>query len=356
MPSTIATRDELARLGLEGYDLGQTIELPLPSSQVSHALGRGDVAAWSFAAMIATKFVNVPFTSVVHPVLGGVKLNFSQSFSRVVKVSSPLGKPLKICALRGALQAGKSIYTPPEDPGIAYVDVDEAPALLIRCGSAGIALSTSDKSLELAELVKPLELIPLAHLEPPVMEWVAGSNDSWLRDEVAAKIGAHNSWSRIVAAGMVARLTGPSSSEEAREWVRRFTTGDVDEKLVAPRRWARSLRSHESRTVEELALAEVDTLHSDLEAFAAAVDSGAAGWEDMWRDICGRRDDLECVLLLLDESGQSGRLRGELVSLDREGNLTRLSIPAQTELADERMCRASRKTPGSWWGAHPAAS
>jgi hypothetical protein len=108
--------------------------------------------------------------------------------------------------------------------------------------------------------------------------------------------------------------------------------------------------------VEELALAEVDGLHSDVEAFVVAVDSGAEGWEEMWRDLCGRRDDLECVLLLLDESGQSARLRGALASLDRDGDLARLTIPAQTEVADERMWRASRKTPGSWWGALPAAS
>jgi hypothetical protein len=356
MLSRIATRDELARLGLEGYDLGQIVQLPLPSSEVSHALGRGDVAAWSFAAMLAAKFINVPLTSVVHPVLGGVKLDVSQSPSRVVKVSAPFGSPFEIRALKGVLQEGKSIYTPPEDTGTAYVDVAEVPVLLIRTGPAGIALSASGTNLELAELVKPLELVQPAHLEPPVMEWVAGSNDSWLRDEVAAKVGAHNSWSRVVAAGMVARLTGPSSSEEAREWVRRFTTGEVDEKLAAPRRWARSLRSHESRTVEELALAEVDGLHSDVEAFVVAVDSGAEGWEEMWRDLCGRRDDLECVLLLLDESGQSARLRGALASLDRDGDLARLTIPAQTEVADERMWRASRKTPGSWWGALPAAS
>lgn len=356
MLSKITMRDELARLGLEGYDLGETVVLRLPSFEASQALGRGDVAVLGFAAMLATGFVDVPFASVVHPVLSDVELGITQSSARVVRVSAPFGKLLEIRALKGALQEGKNIYRPADDSETAYVDTVEAPNLLIRAGSATVVLSASSNDLEVTSVEKPIRMVPLAHLEPPVMEWVAGGDDSWLLNEVAAKVGAHNSWSRVVAAGMVARLAEPSSAEEARAWVRGFAAGAVDERLAAPRRWARHLNSHETRTVEELALAEVEALLSDVEALANTVDSGNPGWKDTWRDICGRRDDLECVLLLLDELGQSARLRGALVALDREGDLLRLSVPAQTELADERMLRASRKTPGSWWSALPAAS
>ena len=76
----------------------------------------------------------------------------------------------------------------------------------------------------------------------------------------------------------------------------------------------------------------------------------------MWKDLCSRRDDLECVLLLLDESGHSARLRSALMGLDRDGDLVRLSVPLEPQLASERMWRASRKTPGSWWSALPAGN
>lgn len=228
--------------------------------------------------------------------------------------------------------------------------------LLIRAGSATVALTASSNALEVSSVEKPIQMVTPAHLEPSVMEWIAGSNDMWLSNEVAAKVGAHNSWSRVVAAGMVARLAEPSNAEEARAWVRDFAAGKVYDRLSAPLRWARRLDSHEIRTVVELALAEVEALHSEVEAIVSAVDSDAASWKSIWRDICSRRDDVECVLVLLDESGQSARLRSALEVLDREGDLARLSVLAETEIADERMWRASRKSPGSWWGALPTGN
>jgi hypothetical protein len=356
MVSKSAMRDELDRLGLEGYDLGETVVLSLPSSEASHALGRDDVAILGFATMLATGFVDVPFASVAHPVLRGVELGITGSPGRVVRVSAPLGKPLEIHSLKGELQEGKNIYRPSDDSETAYIDTTETPDLLIRAGSATIALIVGSNALEVTSVDKPIQMVAPAHLEPSVMEWITGSNDSWLSKEVAAKVGAHNSWSRVVAAGMVARLAEPSSAEEARAWVHGLVAGTVDERLAAPRRWARHLSPHETRTVEELALAEVEAMHSEVEAFSTAVDNSAGGWKEVWRDLCHRRDDLECVLVLLDEPGQGTRLRRALTDLDREGDLVRLSVPAQAEFADERMWRTSRKTPGSWWGALPDAS
>jgi hypothetical protein len=236
MLSKIAMRDELDRLGLEGYNLGETVVLPLPSSEASQALGRGDVALLGFATMLATGFVDVPFASVAHPVLRDVELGITQSPARVVRVSAPLGKPLEIYALKGALQEGKNIYRPSDDSETAYVDTAEAPGLLIRAGSATVALIVSSNDLQVTSVEKPIQMVPPAHLEPSVMEWIAGSNDTWLSNEVAAKVDAHNSWSRVVAAGMVARLAEPSNAEDARAWVRGFAAGTVDDMLAAPRR------------------------------------------------------------------------------------------------------------------------
>ena len=149
---------------MEGYDLSETVVLPLPSSEASQALGRGDVAILGFATMLATGFVDVPFASVAHPVLRDVELGITQSPARVVRVSAPLGKPLEIYALKGVLQEGTNIYRPSDDPGKAYVDTAEAHDLLIRAGSATLALVARSTELEVTSVEKPIQMVPPARL------------------------------------------------------------------------------------------------------------------------------------------------------------------------------------------------
>ena len=56
-----------------------------------------------------------------------------------------------------------------------------------------------------------------------------------------------------------------------------------------------------------------------------------------------RRDDLECVLVLLDEVNRAGDLRHFLAGLDKEGELLRLSGPGGSLRGDERARRAALK-------------
>ena len=354
--STVATREELAQLGFTGFELGDSVELAWPSSEASQALGRGEITVWTFTAMLAAKFVGVPFASVGIPSFGGLQVAIAQTQSRVVKVTARPGEQLHLHGLRGSLQEGVTVYTPPEEPGTTYIDAQRLPALVARTESGGLALSATEGGLECAELVKPIQLAPLARLDPPVTDWMRTCRDSWLVDQATTKTQSHNSWSRVVAAGMLARLAMPSNAEDARTWMKEFTNGKVDENLAAPRRWVKTLNRQEIRSIEELALAEVDTLHGEIETFASDVDNNVSHWKHGWQELCHRRDDLECVLVLLDESGAVGRLREVLADLDREGEIVRLSVPIASDLGDERARRAALKNPGAWWSRPSDAS
>jgi hypothetical protein len=347
--STVARREDLDRLGLAEFEIGDAVSFSWPLPETSEALGRGEVANLTFAAMLAVKFA-VPFSTVSSAALGEFELAASQTRTRVLRLSAPVDRQLEIKALKGSLRAGQNLYVPPEEPGTVYVDTSSVPNIVARAGSTGIVVSATDAGLNLAPLVKPIEVPALERLDPPVMEWTRHFNDPWLVDLVVARCHAQNSWSRLVAAGMLARLTTPSSGDDARAWVQAFISGKVDEGLAAPRRWIRSLSDRQVRTAEQLSLAEVDALHEAVDAVASDVDQNVAHWADEWRELCHRRDDVECVVVLLDEAGGMTHLREALTSLDREGDLLRLSVPPEIRGGDERMRRVALKNPGCWWG------
>ncbi len=347
--STVATREDLERFGLGDFRLGDSAELSWPTSDTSQALGAG-VARATFAAMLAVRFVNVPFAAVSDPALGGFQLNVSQTSTRVLKVSAPKDAIIQLFALQGVHRPGETTYSPPEDPGTIYIDSARLPGLIVRAGEAGLAIGATDQSLELLELLKPIELSPLARLEPPVIDWVQQLNDSWLVGQIKARVDARNSWSRVVAAGMLARLPIPATTANARAWVDNLAAGRPDPVLAEPRRWVRTLNEQQTRSVEQESIAEVDALHDAVEMVAINVDSDSAHWREEWRNLCHRRDDVECVLVLLDEIGKAVNLRDSLVSLDREGDLLRLSVPLGTLENDERARRTALKNPGAWWG------
>lgn len=356
MLTRIATRDELDRLGFQGFNLGQSAELKWPTSEVSQALGKSELAAVSFVTMLAAKFVGVSFAPVSHPVLGSIELAALESPGRVVKIVGPAGRALDLQALEKALRPGVNVYIPPEDPGTAYVDLVGVPALVVRTPAGGVVIGAAGHALELADLVRPIELAPLAGLNPPVSEWAAACGDSWLINQIAAKMAGCNSWSRVVAAGMLVRFSQPSTVEEARDWVQSLLAGQVNKYLSGPSHWVRGLKDDEVASIEAFALAEVEALLAEVEAFEDAVASTSVGWEDQWRDLCTRRDELEGVLVLLNEVGKSAGLSIALVRLDREGDVLRLAVPAGAEQSDEWKQRAARKAPGSWWTAFSEAS
>lgn len=347
--STRQQPEALALLGLSGLTAApDRVQIDWSQADDSHALGAGG-AALAFSALASMAFVGEPFSEVRDAALGRVEVAVSSPTRRVLRVSAPAGTPLHVRVPEGA-DATELTHVPDEDPGTAYLDMSAAMAMVVRAG-ADIVLLQSDGGGVLATplMPSPAALSGLAVL-PDIAAWVRPCGDGWLVDQVEPLAGSPDAWTRLVAAGMLARLPMPADGAQARAWVAALRSGVVDATLAGPRRWIKSLDAADAQAIADASVAECASLSLDIEDAAASVDADAGGWDDAAREVAYRRDDLEGVLVLLDARGADAELRAALASVDRFGAALQASLPDDWATDDERLRRAALKTPGAWWG------
>lgn len=348
----MTTRHEpaaLALLGLSGLTVAPvSVQLEWSHADDSHALGTGGVAL-TFSALASMAFVGEPFSEVRDAALGRLEVAVSSPVPRVLRVSAPAGIPLHVRVPEGA-DAAELTYVPDEDPGTAYLDMSAEIGMVVRAGSDIVLVQGAGAGV----LATPLRLSPkalsgLASM-PDISVWVSPCTDTWLAEQVGPLAGAGDAWSRVVAAGMLARLPMPADGAQARTWIAALRSGVVDATLAGPRRWIRSLGAEDTQAIVDAAVAECASLSLDIEDIVADVDADRSGWDDAAREVTERRDDLEGVLVLLDARGADGDLRTALASVDRAGASLQASLPEDWASEDERLRRAALKSPGAWWG------
>lgn len=346
--STLPEPDALALLGLAGLTAApDVVRLDWAHTDDSHALG-GGVAALAFTALASAGFVGEAFSTVRDTALGRLEVAVSSPARRVLRVSAPAGVPLHVRAPDG--READLVYTPDEDLGTAYLDLSAAAAMIVRAGSDIVLVRSTDAGVLATPLMPSrVDLAGLAPL-PDVATWANASTDTWLAEQVAPLGESPDAWSRVVAAGMLARLAMPADGAQARAWVAALRQGAVDESLAGPRRWIKTLDAHAADAIAASAVAECAALSLDIEDVTAEVDADIAGWDDAAREVAWRRDDLEGVLVLLDARRADGPLRAALAAVDRAGAALQAALPADWADDDERLRRASLKTPGAWWG------
>lgn len=346
--TNITAHEALDRLGFEGLTVASAAEFQWSVTDQSHALGAGDLTALAFSALAAGGFVDVPFADVRDAALGRLGAAVSSSATRVVRVEAPPDVPLHV-QLPDGLSDDDVAYVPEEDPGTAYLDLSRVPAVVVRAGADTVLLRASPGGLVVNGLERSTSVLAPLQATPDLATWTGPCRDPWVVEQVGPLVSSDEAWSRVVAAGMLARLQMPASGAQAREWLAAFREGRVDESVAGPRTWARALGAADRAAIEAHALAECAALRLDIEDAADDVHAGAEGWPDLVREVAHRRDDLEGVLVLLDAAGVDGPLRKALARLDREGQLLRLSLPADIDRDDERLRRAGLKDPDAWW-------
>jgi hypothetical protein len=148
---------------------------------------------------------------------------------------------------------------------------------------------------------------------------------------------------------MYARLleVGPA---RAREVVERALAGRPDPEVARARVWARSLTQEQISALEELAVAEIDWLHTLLQRIEAEPGPAKDGWRDTALVLCHARDDVEGVRLLLREAGAGKRLETALAALDEPARALVESLAATEPLDDERLRRVAAADHSAWWG------
>lgn len=339
----------LAHLGLSGLTVAPgAVQLEWSHADDSHALGAGG-AAVAFSALASMAFVGEPFSDVRDAALGRLEVAVSSPMRRVLRVSAPAGVPLHVRVPDGA-DAAELTYIPDEDPGTAYLDLSAPVAMVVRAGTDMVLVQGDGAGVLATPLMpSPTALSGLASM-PDIAAWVGPCTDTWLAEQVEPLAGSADAWSRVVAAGMLARLPMPADGTQARTWIAALRSGVIDATLAGPRRWIRSLGAEETQAIVDAAVSECASLSLDIEDTVADVDADRSGWDDAAREVTQRRDDLEGVLVLLDARGADADLRAALASVDRAGASLQASLPADWATGDQRLRRAALKSPGAWWG------
>lgn len=313
---------QLAALGLPEAIVGSPERLALPPG-VHAALQVGPATGPRLQAHSA--------------VLDG--LGFSVEVDRAVsdlRVISRGGHPYAVRTSGAGTTAGDSA-------GLARVALVEADGFVIE--QAGVPLVFGRRAGE------ALEVYPLfAWTAPPIEEWKVNTHDTWMQRQ-AQDGSTADIWTRTALAGLLARLMEPEPGDVGTLIAEGRLAALVSEAELTPRRWARALDAASTAAIEQLAVRRAEALADDLADLFDTLSADMSEASGAWQRLCHRRDDLECVRVLLREAGVGDRLDDALAEADRSGRAIRINLDADVAATDERLRRVALGDPSAWWGS-----
>lgn len=242
-----------------------------------------------------------------------------------------------------AVRTSADDVTPGDSTGLAHVTLRDAGGFVIE--QAGVPLVFGRRAGD------ALEVYPLfAWPAPPIEEWIVNTRDTWMQQQAHAGQGA-DIWTRTALGGLLARLMEPEPADVASLIAEGRFAALVSDAELAPRRWVRSLEPSATAALEQLAVRRAEALADDLTDLYDTLSADMDEASTTWVRLCHRRDDLECVRVLLREAGVGDRLDDALAEADRAGRAIRINLTADLSAADERLRRAALADPAAWWGS-----
>lgn len=340
------TPEEVEALGLEGARFGETAEIEGGRSGPSMGYRQPAVAeAISPAQALALAPHELIPQAMAAADTVGLRIGSPHDAPHILVVASADGRPVRVRQAREAAASAE-----PQDPSRVALDIRAAGAATVtRTDGLGVAIKWQDRSIAVIAFVenfRPVDPVVPPLPDPPVEAWAEAFADAWLRDFVRARVDA-SPWSRLAVAGVLARLAEPAAGAA----VEALLAGKVDERIAAPRRWARSWTAEERAGVAAHARAAIDDLHEDLDAVTAALAPGDEDWRADVLALLQDRDELEGVVLLLREAGAADAVEPMLAALDERGRRFVSATPGWRPLRDEQLRRAALGDPESWWAA-----
>jgi hypothetical protein len=346
-PIKMPSADEMNALGIRVDSLGASETYPWPELPAGEA--RGVVAKVTLAAVLSG---TTPMNPATIPALEqiGVTVESADRAPWNVRLSTPV--PNGVVAVRISGDAHDAVLTQSKETNEAAVDLVKAGSVLIT-GPHGDVLATADAHGVTVSPVSGVVVERMATIEAPALEWLsnAQSTDEWLRSEVSELLQRGGAWANIVAAALVARYSEPATPAVAKQWLEATLARQAVPALAAPRQWARQLKPAQVRTVQELARAEATRVELMLDDVADTAVPEEGPWQSAWLSVCHGRDDLEGVCILLHEASAAEVLQKPLARLDHTGRMVCSVIPRKFVTGDERIRRARRVSPESWWSA-----
>lgn len=324
------TYEERVRLGLGPDPASAVEEIPLPAES---AQGKGELLALAALALqISNGQVQTSAIASSAARHSGVELEWVAD-QRAVVARTVAGRLPRVRTTQGAV--GETL---PDEAAVVFFATPDAP-FAIHDGDRPLTLRIHNGRMELREEAESvLEVERLASLRAPD-ELLQLAMDAWLKSQVAACLSSSSSWSQVLGAALIARLIQAET-----------TSGTVDERRAAPRRWARAWNPAEARTAEDLAIATAAQCLGGLDACDRDEAEESASVEPILENSCILRDDVEAVRSLLVERDQHRRLDDLLRIVDRAGSNVVLSFPALRS-PPERLRRAAAADPDTWWAS-----
>ena len=331
-----ATEERLAALGMPGAQVGETERI----SVAPHPAGEGrSMLAVTDPAEAAEAGTFVPVDS---PMLesGGVFLAMLDDWPDVLRVMC--AQDNVIVDLRGF----PWVAFDQDDAGVACCLATAPEPGVVITSRGTYLLDWRDRRIQAVSW--PVTTAAVENVTSPVGEWARESIDGWLSEEIRVRLDHGGTWSAVVATGMFARLERLSEGR-AREIVTNQLAGALDDRAARPWRWVRSLSLRQLEAIESLTLAETDILHRFMDDALRAVALDDPNWCEDIREICHRRDDVECAWRLLSEVGTGRRIRSLVAQLDATGDAFFAGLRGKLALEDERLKRVAREQPDAWW-------
>jgi hypothetical protein len=173
--------------------------------------------------------------------------------------------------------------------------------------------------------------------------------EPWLVTEATHLASASWPLSRLAAAGLVARLWSPPECQDVEKALERILLKQAGPAKAATQ-WFRVLGSQVHQEAESSAALEADALGERLPELQESVLEDPQAASQRCLQWLHERDDLECVLFLLQRTNAGELLQARLAELD--GLAQRYaSLWSHAEVNEnERLQAVSWQEPDAWWG------
>jgi hypothetical protein len=329
--------------GVAPSALGETS--PVPGAERDVGTG-AKVASLALGVVTSLRAAlgDVSFVETAVPAAQSIGALIAMSeFRDVVKVTLGGGDSVRVLA-SGDIDE-RRFFVDDRDPSTVCVFVKDGPIAVLRSDGSGVIVVATGREPDLTVVVgRPHVIQELAAIVAPLVEWCAACGDPWLVQQVGRRARMSTRWQIAVGAAMIARHAEPGSIDTIEELLRPATAA-----LVA-RRWFGALSAVELATIQDLGVAEIESLTDLVFDLRQSPTAYSRTWRRSVLRLCHGRDDVQGVRSLLEERGAAVELSSAIDVLDDLGEEWAAMVPAHIAIDDERLRRVASEDPCAWWG------
>jgi hypothetical protein len=351
--STILTKDELKKFGLEGVVFGEktTIEIP-PDVPEGKALPLRDIGPAIGGAIFGMNLI-----------LPGLLSPAPRKLDKTSRKPA-LEEPLELgyenpWGAKFFLIKGKGLMVECEDFEFEAVPIDDRVRCkkdpkqnrlfalvegegrcIFRVMDGGVVVRVGTEAVEFEKFHRKPKPVPLFEPVPVDLAPYLGMLSDPLKTMLVPYTATE--WSRVVALGLILRYWMHGVKE--RIPTEKLLAGEVPQVVKNVREWREHLSEGQIKSIVEYAFAACTRLEIEIDDLDRHY-SMRRSWIIRFVNLCVRRDDLEGVRWLI----RSQELDERLKALDEVGWRFAVTVPPGLAPEEERLLWAGVHDPHAWW-------